>query len=152
MKSTELIHNLGEKIGLALEFDADGACSFEANDMVVTLIDLPQADCIVLSGDLGEPPPEHLEALYKKILEAQFLFRDTAGATISVNPEDGHFALCRQLPCPTLEPATFLTAVKHFIHTLGTYADIVKNFRAENADSAAETIALPPIADGFFRA
>ena len=78
MDTQELIGRFGEKIGISLSLE-DGACAFEADGSLITVNDLPEVGAIALSGDLGEPPPERLEALYRTLLEANHLFRETAG-------------------------------------------------------------------------
>ena len=41
--------------------------------MVVSIHDLRELSAVALVGDLGEPPPERLEALYKAMMEANYL-------------------------------------------------------------------------------
>ena len=129
METQELVKALGEAIGIELSLDADGAASFEADGLVVTINDLPEIGALVLVGDLGDPPPVNLEELYKAMLESQYLFRDTGGATLSRNPENGHFALCRPLAAKALAAESFLESVSRFISTLQTWADVVRNYR-----------------------
>ncbi len=148
MESTELITALGEKLGIELVPDEDGACAFEADGLAVTVNSLPELDAVALSGDLGDPPPVGLENLYKAMLEAQHLFRDTHGATISRDPETGRFALCRSLSCKALDPDSFFTETEQFVNTLEFWAKIIRDYRgamdslpeAPAADAASEHV------------
>ena len=130
MEAAELITALGSNLGIELKLDADGACSFGADDMIITINHLEQLDALVLSGDLGEPPPERLEALYKAMLGANHLFAGTGGATLSRDPETGHFAICRALPCVTLDADSFYAQVERFVSTVEAWTKLVANFRA----------------------
>ena len=96
--------------------------------MIVTFHVLPELDEIVLSGDIGEPPPEHLENLYKTMLESQYLFNGTAGATISLNSETNRFSLCKALPCKLLDGDSFFSEAEQFVNTLEVWVKLVKNY------------------------
>ena len=88
MTFEELISGLGSKIGVELTSD-DGSCVINVDDMVVTLMSLPDSDRLAVYGEIGDPPPEGLEQLLSAMLEANHLFAGTAGATISRDHETG---------------------------------------------------------------
>ena len=134
MEASELIEALGRKMGLELSFK-DGAAAFEADGMTVAVNDLPALDAVALTGDIGAPPPERLESLYKTVLEAQHLFRSTHGATISLDPGTGHFALNKAIPLATVDAESFAVEVERFISTLETFVKIVREFRARPPDA-----------------
>ena len=104
MEIKELIGSLGDRIGIQLALDADGACSFEADGLVVTL--------------------------YKAMLEANCAFAGTAGATLSLDSASGRFSLCRALPLATLGADSLYAAVEGFVNTLDAWHKIVANYRA----------------------
>ncbi len=130
MDSVEIIKAFGEKVGVGFEPGADGSCAFEADGLLVTISDLREIDSLALVGDLGEPPPERLDALYKVLLEANHLFGGTGGATISCDPETGRLALCRVLPCGMLDGDSFYAEAECFVSTLENWAKIIRDFRA----------------------
>ena len=148
METKELIKSLGETLGVELTLDDGGTCAFEADELFVKITDLPENGVIIIEGDIGAPPPENLEALYKTMLEAQYCFRNTSGATISRNPDTGNFVLCRAIAAEIQDPASFLDAVERFVSTLHVWADIVRNYRGAASDK-------PPTDDlsagGFMR-
>ena len=129
MDASEIIGALGAKLGIGLEFDDGDVCSFEADGMIVTIHNLREIDTIAITGDLGEPPPWNLESLYRSMLEANSLFRDTFGATISFNPESGRFVLCRALPCKALDGESFFAAAERFVSTLEVWTRLVRDYR-----------------------
>ena len=129
MDASEIIAAFGEKLGIELKLDEDGVCMFEADGMIVTIHNLREIDVIAITGDLGEPPPWNLENLYRSMLEANYLFKDTSGATISFNPESGRFALCRALPCKMLDSESFFAAAERFVSTLEVWTRLVRDYR-----------------------
>ena len=130
MDSLEIIKALGERVGIGFDPGSDGSCAFEADGLLVTISDLREIDSIALVGDLGEPPPERLDALYKTLLEANHLFGGTVGATVSCDPETGRLALCRVLPCRMLDGDSFYAEAERFVSTLENWAKIIREFRA----------------------
>lgn len=136
--TAELVGKLGEAVGVELELDENGMAAFEADGLVTTIADVPEIDAVALTGDIGEPPPERLKPLYKALLEAQHLFAGTGGATISIDPESGRFALNRTLPLKILDAENFVRHVETFVNTLETFAKLVGNFRAATAAAPEE--------------
>ena len=147
MDTQELISRFGEKIGISLSLE-DGACAFEADGSLITINDLPEVGVIALSGDLGEPPPERLEALYRTLLEANHLFRETAGATISLDPEAGRFALCKSLPAALLDQDSFFSEVERFVNAVESWSRLIRDFRSAAAEAGNDEDAVPGSALG----
>ena len=138
MEITELISTLGNRLGITLEPNKDGIYAFEADDLMITVFPLPELDTTALNGDLGTPPPERLDALYKTLLEANHLFIETHGATISLNPENGHFEICKALQHNLLDADTFFSEVERFVNVAEFWSKIIKNYRgpSEKDDTA----------------
>ena len=136
MDSKELIADIAKRIGL--EYDGGDTFSFEADGLVVAISSLPELDAVVLTGDVGEPPPERLEGLYKTLLGANHLFGGTAGATISLDPDTGRIALCRALPLMTLDGEKFYAEVERFVNTAETWAKVVADYRGAAAEAPDE--------------
>lgn len=129
METIELIKDLGERLGIELDPDADGVSAFEADGLLISLHDLPELNAIAIIGDLGTPPPERLEGLYAALLEANHLFRDTGGATISRAPETGHLALCRAIQLIGLSPDGFYDSVERFVSAAQVWANVIHDYR-----------------------
>ncbi|MBR5733996.1 MAG: type III secretion system chaperone [Desulfovibrionaceae bacterium] len=150
MDASEIIKAFGAKLGIGLEFDADNVCSFEADGLSVTIHNLREIDTIAITGDLGDPPPWSLEDLYRTMLEANYLFRDTSGASLSFNPESGRFALCRAMPCKALDGESFFSEAERFVSTLEMWARIVRDYRAASPKGEDKNNTIPN-AEGFLR-
>ena len=136
MDAKELIADIAKRIGL--EYDGGDTFSFEADGLVVAISSLPELDAVVLTGDVGEPPPERLEGLYRTLLGANHLFGGTAGATISLDPDTGRIALCRALPLMTLDGEKFYAEVERFVNTAETWAKVVSDYRGAAAEAPDE--------------
>ena len=151
MTFEELISGLGSKIGVELTSE-DGECVINVDDMVVTLMSLPDSDRLAVYGEIGDPPPEGLEQLLSAMLEANHLFAGTAGATISRDHETGRFHLCRHEPLAPLDADSLAALVDSFVITLGIWRKAIASYRPV-AKSAAEGADEGPQfgANGFFR-
>ena len=55
--------------------------------------DEPERNVVLLSAELGEPPPEGRERLFQTMLEANNLFSGTAGATLALDAASGRARL-----------------------------------------------------------
>ena len=130
MEASELIKSFFEKLGVEYELDDGGNCSFEADGLRVAINDLSALEQIALVGDLGEPPPERLDSLYKLMLEANYLLISTGGATLDLDSESGRFVLYQILPCRALDADSFYSVTERFVSTLEAWTKIVGNFRA----------------------
>lgn len=100
--------------------------------------DLDECSRIVLSGDLGHPPPECREKLCVALLEAPHMLKNSAGATFSLNPETGNFSLCKTLVPAVLDADGFFAETESFVNTLHAWADIIRDFRPELAAAAGD--------------
>ena len=128
MTFEELISGLGSRIGVELTSD-DGSCVINADDMVVTLMSLPDSDRLAVHGEIGDPPPEGLEQLLSAMLEANHLFAGTAGATISRDHETGRFHLCRHEPLATMDADSLAALVESFVNTLEIWRKAIASYR-----------------------
>ena len=151
MTFEELISGLGSKIGVELTSE-DGECVINVDDMVVTLMSLPDSDRLAVHGEIGDPPPEGLEQLLLAMLEANHLFAGTAGATISRDHETGRFHLCRHEPLATLDGDSLAALVESFVNTLGIWRKAIASYRPVAKSVLEGSDEGPQLgANGFFR-
>ena len=131
MDSFELIKSFGERLGITIERNPNGTYPFEIDGRAFTIHDITECDRIVLLGDLGHPPPESKEKLCVMLLEAQHILKGTAGATFSIDPQTENFTLCKAMIPAILDKDSFFTEAESFINTFHTWADIIRDYRAE---------------------
>ncbi|MBQ3682138.1 MAG: type III secretion system chaperone [Succinimonas sp.] len=133
MEGIELIKFFGQSIGLELELDESNSCSFAADEFTVTFTDLPEFRAVALICDLGEPRVDNNEKLYKAMLEANYVFNSTYGATLCLNGESGHCAINKVLPCDILDNDKFMAEVEQFVNIGEFWNNVVRGY-AEAAD------------------
>lgn len=138
MTFSELIADFGARLNMEIESDADGIYTFDVEGMTFTIHDLASLDQVAFTGDLGQPPPENPTGLYRLVLEGQYLFQETQGATISINPETGNFTFCRSLELNATNADTFFATAEQFINVLEAWQKIIQNYRAADPAPAVE--------------
>ncbi len=152
MTFDELMGEVGKRLNIEL-VTHDGATQLEVDGMDVSILEMPALDAVVLNGVIGEPPPEGLEPLYKAMLEANYNFAGTAGATLAVNPEDGALTLTRLVPSVRLDSDSLLAALESFVNVLEAWRKILADYRPDEsgAASASADAVAPQIGDGFLQ-
>ena len=143
MTFEDLISGLGSKIGVELTSE-DGECVINVDDMVVTLMSLPDCGRFAIHGEIGDPPPEGLERLLSSMLEANHLFAGTAGATISRDHETGRFHLCRQEPLAILNADALAAILQSFVNTLEIWRRAIADYRPPAEGGTSRTAEPEP--------
>ena len=140
MSFDEMISLLSKAIGIELQI-VDGFCGFKAGDpeddvgsVNIMISNVEERGEILLYADLGNVPPEGREDFYRTLLEANNLFQNTAGATLSV--ENGTGLIRLQLR----ENSSIFTnnaeeRVGSFVETALTWKKIVVDYRASRNES-----------------
>ena len=100
MSFNDIVSVLGRAFGLELKVVQDTTV-FEVDSedggtkVQVVIHYVGERKLVLMSADLGEPPPEGGERLYRTMLEANNLFEGTAGATLALDAATGRFRLQR---------------------------------------------------------
>ncbi len=98
MKFDEIVATLERAFSLELA-TVDGTTVFEVasedggTKVQVSIQNVDQHQKVLMSADIGEPPPEGLETLLRSMMEANNLFEGTAGATLAMDAATGRFRL-----------------------------------------------------------
>ena len=150
MTFDDIIAALSKEMGAEIEVEG-GFCAVrtatghqapganhQASGVTILMQNLEGRDEMLTTADLGEMPPERLERLYRMMLEANDLFRDTGGATISINPDTGHVRLQRHDPFDVLAEKGPANVLMDFANVAETWAGIVSDYRDAPQESAAE--------------
>ena len=142
MTFKETIAALAQKLGVEIPVEGD-ACALRASakdgtSVTILMQGYDERGAALMMVDLGLPPPERLERLYRAMLEGNDLFRETGGATLSVNPDTGSVRLQRFDSLDALEEVGPAKAFAAFADVAAGWAKIIRGFRdapAEDKDS-----------------
>lgn len=117
MHSAELLKHFAINLGLPnLHFDSNGCASLSVDGHIAIHFERDAAtDTIHLYSCLAKLPAAGRENLYLRLLEANLLGTQTAGATLAVNSATQEVVLCRQIAPHGLEVQDFLALVQAFV-------------------------------------
>ena len=140
MTFNELVAALSKEIGGEIETEGD-TCAVrtgadESSSVTILIQGFDERGALLMTADLGQPPPERLERLYRTILEANDLFRDTCGATLSLNPATGNVRLQRFDLYDVLMEVGPSKALTLFATVATEWSNLVRDYR--DAPSEAE--------------
>ena len=138
MTFKETIAALAQKLGVEIAVEGD-ACALRATakdgtSVTVWMQGYDERGAVLTGADLGVPPPERLERLYRAMLESNDLFRDTGGATLSIDPDTGHVRLQRFDTLDALEEIGPAKAFAAFADVAATWSNIIRDFRDAPAE------------------
>ncbi len=139
-----LIAALGAKLGVELD-GTDSACGLAVDGVDVVLQDA--GDLLLVRADLGEPPPQDPAALLRAMLEANFLYGGTGGATLAISPSDGHAHLQKYTWFERLDADGALLFVDRFAETAARWIALLADYRP--AGAVGEESALSSHTEGF---
>ncbi len=134
MTFSDFIAALSEELSMEIEI-ANDACAVRVGgsdgaSVTVLLQGFVERGAVLATADLGVPPPERLEPLFRSLLEANDLFRDTGGATLSLDPATGRVRLQRFDALDAVVEVGPSKALLAFVEVAAAWADIIRDFRA----------------------
>ena len=91
---------------------------------------------VLMSADLGEPPPEGGERLFRTMLEANNLFEGTVGATLALDAATGRFRLQRYESPDEFSNDT-KAIVESFLETALFWSRAIADFRPSEEEPEA---------------
>ena len=151
MKIEELIHEFNSAAGIEEVPAADGVWKFSADDAVFGVLADEAGEKVYIFGEIPSPVPGKEEAFRKTVLEANYFFNGTGGATFSINPETGAYTLIAAERLDRLEPESFFAFVEKFVNSLATWKAIALSAEASSSDAPSpspetesEMPAFPP--------
>lgn len=120
MTYEELIEETGDEIGLdGFTPDDDGVCILASDIGEIVIMDCKEAasEFVLLNSAVCDVPPDANAALLEA-LKANSGFRDTNGATLSVDPETRRFELSQYAALEDLDPEKLIATIENFATTL----------------------------------
>ena len=142
MELKELMVEFGKRCGGG-DFapDEEGIVMIGLDDMIVKIREVPELGMIVTYAEICEEPPEDTGDLAKAMLQANYLFRGTAGAALAQDAETGMYYLNRSDDMKTLDGDSFFAMIERFTDTLEVWRTLVKDYRGpEKGDTALSMV------------
>ena len=129
----DIIAVLGRTFGIELKIVQDTTVfevvSEDGGAKVQVLVqDVSERNLVLMSADLGEPPPDGHERLYRTMLEANNLFEGTAGATLALDAATGRFRL-QKYDSPDELANDAKARIESFIETALLWSRAIADFR-----------------------
>jgi len=110
-----LIDALSRKLGVTLEAAADDRVLVDFDDLALLIEYLEAGEQILLAVPVGSPPKNNREAFYRKLLQGQYLFHKSGGATLALDTLAQFVSLQIVRDLRTLDEPGFLTLVEGFL-------------------------------------
>ena len=135
MNFRDFTQELGKALGMELE-NVGGACGLDIDGVAVMLHDAD--DLVLVTAEIGHPPPEEgLEALFKTVLKANWLYRGTGGATLAINPDDDSLWLEKYNFLERLDGEKGIEMITRFAETVKTWQELVSGFTPDTPSASA---------------
>ena len=119
----EILKGIGERNGLEIVLDENGACALELSDGRVVLLqeraDVNELDFV---ATLGSVPVEARQEVFAELLSANFYWNETFGATISWNADLEEAVLIYPLPLAGATPESVETIFTRFVELQAAWA------------------------------
>ena len=121
MNSANVMKNLFSEFGAAiglpeLQPDEENRCNLMFDEVAVSFELSPHEDSIYIYAYLGDMPAGAPKALPAALLDANYLFRGTGGATIGMDEATGRVVMVRAADLSTLRQSTFQSLVEEFVN------------------------------------
>jgi hypothetical protein len=136
-RAEALVAELGRLVGLAdVALDTNGYCclSFDTHLLVNIEHDADNGS-LVLYSYLGVPNGDRLKA-YEALLDANFFWKGTGGATLSLERETGGIVLLDRVSLERTEIAGFQAALGHFVNMVEDWRDRLAGWAHEDPPPA----------------
>lgn len=132
-----LLSEFGKTVGIPdLCFDENGYCCLFFDDMVVNMELAEDGDHLFLYSNVGEIPEGNLPAFYEMLLEGNYFFRKTRGATLGIDRDANIVLLIYRRPTLNLELSDFEQLIENFVNVTESWTRNINGFEGSAADPA----------------
>jgi hypothetical protein len=137
-----LMRALGAEVGIPdLALDEAHCCTLAFDSVAVNFELDESSEQLFLYASLG-PMPAAGSRVYEQLLEGNLLWKDTGGATLSLDREGGRVMLHQVLAAERLSEVDFKAAVEEFVNVAEAWTQRV----SEGATPPRDGTAPPPSA------
>ena len=124
-----LIADLGKSIGLdELYFDDNDGCLLQFDDTITLLMLYEQGrDVLYLFSFVNELPSDNREKVLRRLMEANYRWSETEGATLSLNPGEDNVVMTIQLSAERLDLPQLEETIGRFIDGVERWTKYLAN-------------------------
>ena len=113
---TGLIRALSGQVQARLEIRDDNKVYVNFDDIALLIEHLPDAEQLLLAAPVTEVPAEGREKLYRLLLQGQYAFAETRGATLALDGEESFISLQTAPSLRALTQENFPALVENFLN------------------------------------
>jgi hypothetical protein len=110
-----LIDALSDKVGVKLEMQDENYVFVDFDDLPVMFEYIDESKQILLAVSVAQVPDEGRETFYAELLQGQYLFHKTGGATLALDPDARFVSLQILREMQNLTPPDFIALVDEFL-------------------------------------
>jgi hypothetical protein len=130
-----LLHDLGKRIGISdLTLNESGRCELTINDSLPIEISAGDDDRIVIAALIGEMAADAPPAQYAMLLDANFFWRGTNGATLAVDRDSRAVVLIEGVSLAGLDAPGLEMRLGSFVNSAQAWMDRLAG-KAEASDA-----------------
>jgi hypothetical protein len=139
-----LVSDLGKEVGIPeLELDEDGYCCLFFDDVVVNMEWDDENERLLLYTSVGDIPEDGREELFEKLLDANLFWKNTGGATLSIDNGEKRVVMTYELLLANVSFADFKTVLENFVNVAEAWMGQLKDFKPGGEETAAESLLEP---------
>ncbi|OBQ51911.1 type III secretion system chaperone [Halodesulfovibrio spirochaetisodalis] len=140
MDSTNYISELIEQLGFSLELeelelDENNFCSVDVQNITILLQWEEKTQRLLLSSAVGELGEGHFQEFAVKLLQANYVWNDTRGASLALDADAELIVLCQWVDVRCLEYPAFYDAFEVFVNLTRNWKDALPELFESTAQS-----------------
>ncbi|VBB42977.1 conserved hypothetical protein [uncultured Desulfatiglans sp.] len=133
-----LIKRFGETIGIPdLDLDEDGYCCLEFDGHIVNIEFAPRSEEFFFYACIADLPETDRQALCEMLLEANFFFRGTHGATFGIDKPSKQIILAAKKPIAAVDGRLFESMMEDFVNATIGWKQRLAAFQERNESEVA---------------
>lgn len=122
MTFNELMAEFGKKVGIEdLTPNEDGLCEIDTSFATVNIQHVPETGMVLLTGLVRPVEEDPSPAFLRALLEANFMFQKTHGATLSIDAEANAVVLVRYERLVDLDCDRLALILTRFLEAMGEW-------------------------------
>lgn len=149
-----LLKELGASMGMEeLTFDENGGCVLQFDEVLNVLLLYEQhEDVLYLFSFVGELQKGKKEKMMRHLLEANYRWTETGGATLSLREDEDNVVLTRKLKVESLTREHFEQTLSHFVTSLEKWMGYLKDPSSLKKENNKEESSAPLNSSSAIRA